>query len=210
MSNLTTQDAALILDATFYESFPEFQATLSAPPKQTLKNKFAGNAEYVPISLIEADLDNVFGAACWKMKDFQLVPLGASTKKEDQIYVAATLELEVLHPITRQWITRAGAASGYVSHNTITTFATRLKANALKNASKSLGKVFGRDLNRDDEETETTESVNDWLENEGILDMINAASSLDELSIVKDKQSSKIQRHPQFRKALNARAKELK
>lgn len=208
--SLTTKEAHQVLNRTTYETFDELTATLSSAPKQTKRNKYAGNAEYVPISQIEADLDDIYGPNCWQTANFQMIPLGASTKKDDQIYITVQLELQVLHPIFNTWISRVGVSSGYVSHNVITTFGPKLKAEALKNAAKSLGAVFGRDLNRDATATEASETVEAWLEDEGIIDMITNAKTIEDLKLIQSQFSSKVQRHPAVKKALNKRATELR
>lgn len=123
-------------------------------PNHIKKNKFAGGSKYIPISQLEALLDSIFGPMNWKVSEPKYQILGGSTKKEGQAYMVCTLVLSVINtqfgsPV---WVDRGGSSSGFIEHNTMTTVAPKMKAEAFKNAVKSLGKIFGRDLNRDHQE----------------------------------------------------------
>ena len=150
MSQLTTKEANLLINRKQFDTLDALTATLSTSPKQTKKNKFAGNAEYVPISQIEADLDDIYGPNCWQVSKPNFTPLGQKTWTEtttdrhgNQVEnlkirsaILCTLELQVLHPIFNTWIVRGGTSSGEFSEKQVTTFSGKLKAEALKNAAK--------------------------------------------------------------------------
>lgn len=148
------------------------------PDPAHIKNDGFSKKDYLPISVIEALLDQEFGPLNWKTTNFKVLPLGANPGKEGQVYIAATITLAVINtnfgePI---WVEREGATSGYCSHGVIATFAAKLKAEAIKNAAKSLGKVFGRDLNRKHQE-----DVTGFWTNEGAKSELLQATSLKDL-----------------------------
>lgn len=173
-------------------------------PKAIRKNKFAKGASYLPIGHIEALMDSIFGPTNWKVSEPTIQLIGASTKKEGQAYATCTLVVSVINtqfasPI---WIERSGASSGFVEHGTITTVAAKLKAEAFKNACKSLGKVFGRDLNRDYQET-ISDDVNLVVEE----DTIKAIETIQELEVFFKSLTKENQR--KFAKIYTARKEEL-
>lgn len=111
------------------------------PPKQHIKiaSQQKGGRPYLPISYVEMELDGIYNG-CWKTENFVVVPVQSSNK------VLASIDLWVLHPILGIWIKRTGGAdiSAKMANN-----ASILKAECIKNAAKSLGKRFGRDIARD-------------------------------------------------------------
>lgn len=126
-----------------------------------------GKASYLPISFIEMSLDELF-LGQWGTENFKW---SAITNE-----VQGSLELVLTHPITGKEIRRTGAASIVITVDSIDQEAKdsmskqarnlyalnpenkkpnaldmgfpKLKAECLKNASSSLGKLFGRDINR--------------------------------------------------------------
>lgn len=113
-----------------------------------------GKALTLPISFIEMTLDEIF-LGQWE----------TSEPTYQQIFneVVGSLVLTVWHPITSQPIRRVGFASIVITQDKDATMADfnttkkknaldmafpKLKAECVKNAAQSLGKVFGRDLNR--------------------------------------------------------------
>ena len=169
---------------------------LNAAPKESeIKiNKLASNSKYLPVSFIEMTLDEIFGGL-WQTKNF--------TSQVVANEIIGTIELGVFHPILREWIWRTGAGavmiqqksvenggSGDITRiadkikNTLVKDFPHLKAECLKNAARSLGKVFGRDLNRSFED-QYTPFEDTLLRAEASIDAaineINAANSKDEL-----------------------------
>lgn len=122
-----------------------------------------GKANDLPISYVEMTLDELY-FGLWSTRNF--------TTKLISNEVVGELELEVIHPITQKPIVRTGSAaiqimvdkvpdelSGQTRNqwaldpsnkkpNALDMAYPKLKAECTKNAAKTLGKIFGRDLNR--------------------------------------------------------------
>lgn len=142
----------------------DFQAKLNKEPEVSeLERTPDGKAKTLPISFVEMTLDELF-LGQWDTCNF--------TSKVITNEVCGELELVLVHPITGREIRRSGAAAIIIqvdkAPDTITGQARnewalnpsnkksnaldlgypKLKAECVKNAAQSLGKVFGRDLNR--------------------------------------------------------------
>lgn len=141
-----------------------FQQELNKPPfaKYVKTDKFTKN-DYIPISIIEGMLDGYF-LGQWSTQEVKAV------RVENEILM--TLELCVVNPITGQVRCVSGAAAGQIGvyrftgdkskkgaysrdmdhkiPNTLEKDFPSIKAMAVKNAAKSLGRRFGRELNRRD------------------------------------------------------------
>jgi len=115
-----------------------------------------GNS-YVVISHIEMMLDEMFYGH-WSTENFQY--------KQIANEIVGSITLKYMHPKTGVWLTREGAASVQIMQdrgakistimdtkkkNALETGFPKLKAMCLKNASATIGKMFGRDLNRDNQ-----------------------------------------------------------
>jgi len=125
--------------------------------KEVKINAFAKNAKYIPISYIEMKLDKFF-FGLWETVNFRHEVIVNE--------LVGTIELRVKHPVTGEWLTRTGAAGVPIQmekgsgvndvqrkiHNTLVKDYPHLKAMCILNAAKSLGKLFGRDLNREFED----------------------------------------------------------
>lgn len=124
------------------------------PNKHELQmNKAANNTLYLPISFLETTLDEMF-FGLWKTESFTTRVIGNE--------IAGELSLSVFHPIKEIWITRIGAAATMIRQtsgagimeadkkikNALEMDYPHLKADCFRNACLSLGKSFGRDLNR--------------------------------------------------------------
>lgn len=128
-----------------------FDLLQKKPPIQQV-NKMAGNAKFVPVSAVE-DLLNWLFPLCWshEITNFQVVI--------NEIIITSVLTIEVpgcFH------IRRAGAASCAIQQSagaSVLDSSTKIKnglekmfpkgkAECLKNAAKSLGPIFGSNLNR--------------------------------------------------------------
>jgi len=125
-------------------------------------NAAAKNSKYLPISFVENQLDEIFFGA-WEIKDFQYQVVANE--------IIGSLQLRFFHPVFKTWIERTGCAAvqiqmksqqnggdGDITNvrnkitNTLEKDFPHLKAECIKNAARSIGKVFGRDLNRDSED----------------------------------------------------------
>ena len=126
-----------------------------------------GQARYLPISFIEMTLDELF-LGQWSTENFKW---SAITNE-----VQASLELVLTHPVTGKEIRRTGAGSIVITvdslskdqkdkmskqdrnlwalnpenkkPNALDLGFPKLKQECIKNAAQSLGKIFGRDINR--------------------------------------------------------------
>lgn len=150
-----------------------FQQLLNQHPNKAdvKQNQMAKNAEYVPINVIERTLDELY-SGLWQTAGF--------TTQVVANEIVGSIELRVFHPVAKEWLTRIGAASVLIQtasgqpvtlenkiKNTLTKDFPHLKAECIKNAAKSLGVVFGRNLNRgkDDEFMYLSETVQTLSDN---------------------------------------------
>ena len=148
-------------------------ALKAAPAKEEVQvNKFADGALFIPIGTIEEKLDYYF-QGMWKTTDIHYSVVVNE--------IVMTLQLHVLHPFSGMWLERSGTAAVQIQlraeyevvdgkkvkkavdvldvskkiANTLTKDFPHVKAEAIKNAAKSLGNIFGRNLNRGPEDTYT-------------------------------------------------------
>lgn len=122
-----------------------------------------GKAKTLPISFVEMTLDEIY-LGLWGTRNY--------TTKLIANEVVGELELWVIHPVSGHEIVRSGAAGIIIQvdkapeniqgqernswalnpankkPNALDLGYPKLKAECVKNAAQSLGKVFGRDLNR--------------------------------------------------------------
>jgi hypothetical protein len=136
-----------------------FQTLLHKEPKaeEIQTNKQANNSRYIPISHLEMKLDEMF-FGIWSTKNFQ-----SKTVVNEEV---GSIELWYFHPTAKTWLCRIGAGAvmimqrkdsditdvGAKIKNTMTKDFPHLKAECFRNACLSLGKSFGRDLNREFED----------------------------------------------------------
>lgn len=133
------------------------------PNPEELDKTPDGKAKTLPISFIEMTLDEIF-LGLWSTENF--------SSKVTINEVCGELELVVVHPVTGDIIRRTGAAAIIImtdkvpenltgqarnewsvsiankKYNALDLGYPKLKAECVKNAAQSLGKIFGRDLNR--------------------------------------------------------------
>jgi len=131
---------------------------LNQPPKasELQVNKAANNTQYLPISFLEMEADELF-FGLWGMCDFKTTVIGNE--------VCGIITLWYIHPITGVKIERIGAAATMIRCKSGQPFSAdgkianalemdypHLKTDCMRNAFASLGKRFGRDLNRKHED----------------------------------------------------------
>lgn len=177
MSNTTatTKKQELAVTASHFDEqdtliikLQDFQKRLNKEPDpRELEPTPDGQARFFPISYVEMTLDELF-FGLWDTYDFKW---SAITNE-----VQGSLVLECIHPVTGKPIRRTGAASVVITvdslskdqkegmtkqernlyalnpenkkPNALDLSFPKLKAECLKNAAQSLGKIFGRDINR--------------------------------------------------------------
>ena len=142
-----------------------FTQALNKEPASGVDSTPDGKAKTINISHIEMTLDEMFFGA-WSTENFKWTVI--------QNEVVGSLDLVVLHPSSGMLLRRVGAASIIIQvdkvpdeikgnlkarnihalspenkkPNALDMGFPKLKAECLKNAAQSLGKLFGRDLNR--------------------------------------------------------------
>ena len=146
------------------DALQKFQTRLNAPPnEQGVESTPDNKAKTVVISHIEMTLDEMFFGQ-WKTENFKWAAIANE--------VQGSIELVCIHPVTGFELRRTGAASIVIMVDRVPEGVTgsernqwalnpsnkkanaldmafpKLKAECLKNAAQSLGKIFGRDLNR--------------------------------------------------------------
>jgi len=126
------------------------------PKKEWVQvNKFSDNAKYLPIRIVENLLRSFFGVYQVEIVGQPLI-IGNS--------VVVSVHLKVYHPILKEWLTYAGVGAVPIElekgasplqfeqikakalHKNI----PAAKSFAVSNAAKSIGRIFGSDLNNDE------------------------------------------------------------
>jgi hypothetical protein len=135
-----------------------------------------GRARFLPVSFVEMTLDEIF-LGQWELSEISY----------SQIFneVVGTGILTVYNPITSRPIRRAGFGAVVITQDKDASIADfnitkkknaldltfpKLKAEILKNAASSLGKVFGRDINR--KQKDVFKPVLKTLSDQGMVDAI--------------------------------------
>jgi hypothetical protein len=140
----------------------EYLKIINADP-EGVKDSEDNSYKFIPISAVEAKLDEVFGGVwSWKL-DREFFGKG---------YATGVGTLSYVHPVNSVVIHKTGTA-GVAMSKEVTMDYPRLEAQVLLNAAKKIGKAFGRDLNRDREDkglpviqVETEENLNEELAEE--------------------------------------------
>ena len=138
----------------FLVKIEKLNKIFSGNPDSKFVTNFQDKFNYLPISHMETLLDEYFFGH-WSTTNF---------KYQQMINeIIGDIELVLTHPITGETIIRSGAASVQIQQkkgselieftdtkikNALVMGFPRLKAECIKNAIQSLGKLFGRDLNR--------------------------------------------------------------
>lgn len=159
------------LDQSVMEALQKFTQRLNTePPMESIEPTPDRKAQTVVISHIEMTLDELFFGQ-WSTMNF--------TWSQISNEVQGSLELRCIHPVSGNVISRVGAASIVImvdkvpdeikddprarniwaisnenkKPNALDLAFPKLKAECLKNAAQSLGKIFGRDMNRKTKDT---------------------------------------------------------
>lgn len=130
-----------------------FTKLLNSSPEKTKIQKHQGY-DYLPISHIEKELDKLF---------FGLVQYEVITYQQIFNEISCHARIKVFHPVINQWMQYDGLGSAVIQQDANTKVAEfnlykkgnalqlalpKAYAEAIKNASKKIGKRFGADLNR--------------------------------------------------------------
>ena len=162
---LSTYTAKPFIDIGIRENFMK---RLNEKPGRIEKQN---NADSIPISFLENELDEVY-MGLWETKDFAYQVVANE--------IVGKITLRVYDPTVQTWIERVGAGAVQIRMNkdaSITDIGQKIKTAlqmdfpklrtmCLKNAAKTLGKRFGRDLNRKFEDEYETVYTNEQEFNE--------------------------------------------
>ena len=161
MSDLVKYDEMELLDNAVRLKAQNFHTVLNREPssREVKTNQHAGNSKYLPISFMEMTMDELF-FGLWETKNFNTKVIANEMVGE--------LEIRFFHPTHKEWLVRVGAGAvqiqmvsekkggsgditdiGQKIKNTLTKDYPHLKAECFRNACLSIGKSFGRDLNRE-------------------------------------------------------------
>ena len=158
------ENAIIETDNEFRIRLENFIKKLSKQPQtHELAKTTDGKALYLPIDFVETQLDELF-FGLWETKNFEWKPIANE--------ITACIVLRVFHPTAKTWIERIGCASISVmvdkapdnvtgqeknrwalnldnkKPNALDMGLPKLKADCIKNATLSLGNIFGRNINR--------------------------------------------------------------
>lgn len=168
----------------------EFARRLNAEPDiNELEKTPDGKAWSLPISFVEMTLDEIY-LGLWDTVNYKWSAIANE--------VQGSLELVVVHPITGREVRRTGAASIVITvdslsdedkkgmtkearnlyalnpenkkPNALDLGFPKLKAECTKNAAQTLGKVFGRDINR--KKFDAFKPAFKTLNNEGFMALV--------------------------------------
>ena len=201
-----------------------------APPDNELRPTPDGRARTLPISFVQMKLDEIY-VGQWGTSELKLTIFGNE--------IIGNLVLWVIHPITGLRIERPGTAAVQITvdavpedikrdpkaknawaldmqnkkPNALYLAAPKLKSECIKNAATTLGKVFGRDINRKAEDVDTYESIyTDEIEVDGIRAeleaKLNNCTKLEELTTVWNSYSE-LHTNPHFRRIFTSKRAKL-
>ena len=167
--NALTKQQSKEIDAVFekYQKTKVAYKSLLAlePPRGVVKHNDFGKFDYLPITAVERMLDGLYDGWSVNIKETGTAVNG--------FYVVLTLKAKI--PQTDEYMISDGI--GFAEFNTAkgaaptdfskltqaagVTAVPKARAEAIKNAAKSFGNLFGRNLNRnDDQEEQELELVN--------------------------------------------------
>lgn len=118
-------------------------------------NKYSDNAKYIPIRIIEDLLRSLFGV-------YQTEIIGQPHIIGNSVVIS--VHLKVYHPVLKEWLTYSGVGAVPIEleKNATPLEFDKIKSKALhknipaaksfavSNAAKSIGRIFGNDLNNDE------------------------------------------------------------
>lgn len=118
-------------------------------------NKYSENAKYIPIRIIEDLLRSLFGV-------YQTEIIGQPNIIGNSVVVS--VNLKVYHPVLKEWINYSGVGAvpielekgaaplqfDLIKSKALHKNIPAAKSFAVSNAAKSIGKIFGCDLNNDE------------------------------------------------------------
>lgn len=196
-TELQTQNTALSMGSTpevieaFRKNMQNFTTLVNKAPKKEKIQTHQGY-QYLPISVVEKELDKMY---------FGLVQYECVTYSQIFNEIACHARIKVFHPVMLQWLTYDGLGSAVIQQdantkvydfnqfkkpNALQLTLPKAYAEAIKNAAKKIGKLFGADINRKFEdnyepiikEKKSTEQVHA----ERMAVLINDCTSIEDLA----------------------------
>lgn len=170
-----------VVPQEFMNQVSLFQSKLNVEPNDNELeiNKFAKKEDgspvyYLPIGLIEKKLDEIYSG-------LYRISIVETRQVANEFIVVA--RIEYFHPVAGVWLHRDGIGACQIRwkkdvditdlngkiKNALAADAPHAYAEAVKNAAKKIGNLFGRNINRDDDYSEY-ESIDDFLSDFDILD----------------------------------------
>jgi len=161
LTQQTNQTVVAVSNDEFRTKCQNFIKRLNnLPEAQSIGKTPDGKANTILISHLEMLLDEYF-LGIWETENFRWSVITNE--------IVGSIDLIVLHPVTGMKIKRTGAAAIQImvnkgsdpmqvqnkKANALDMGFPKLKAECIKNAANSLGKMFGRDLNRKESDTFT-------------------------------------------------------
>lgn len=187
-------------------------------PEWIQKNKFAGNSDYIPIGIIEYLLTSIF--IKWRVEVKSIHVIANS--------VVVSVRLHYLDPVTAEWEwqdgigaspiqTKSGAAAtdfSQVNTSAVQMAAPAAETYAVKDAAEKLGKLFGKDLNRNMGSMDYTQTLGTKFKDvaeipEELKVVISATTEKSKLFDEIYKNNPEYHSNPQFMRLLNQRKTEL-
>lgn len=200
------------------KALDKFQAKLEAEPTQVKTHE---GVMYVPTGILQARLDAVF-QGLWSV-DITKVDVVAN-----EIYIL--ISLSVWHPVAQVWIRRAGAAAVPIQQDQgagILELEKKKKqaiqknlpaalSLAIKNAAKTLGTHFGRQMNKKDDAVEdlipfqAVEAIEgEFYKPEGLKDQVKKAKTVAELDALWKANVLAIKASPSVKRAFTTKRRRL-
>lgn len=188
-------------------------------PEWIKQNKFANNSNYIPVGIVEYLLTSIFTKWRVEVKEIQVIANS----------VVATIRLYVLDPITGEWDWQDGVGAspiqtakgaGATDFSQVNTAAVQMAAPAaetyaFKDAAEKLGKLFGKDINRESGGIDYRPMMESKFGGkevkelpEELLLIISETTEKEKLSDIY-KNNPEYQNNPKFMQSLNQRKTEL-
>lgn len=181
----TMEDLTLDIESAWKDD--AFKALLNqAPPAKWVKaNKYANGSLYLPIDKVEYLLDKIFRR--WRV---EVLNVGHAFNG-----VHVTVRLHYLNPVTGEWEFQDGVGAdemqvksgtspadlANINKSALAMSIPKAKTEAIKDASHHIGRIFGRDLNREGvKEFEQSKPIMSAIQKR-YMDLIASAKDLNEL-----------------------------
>lgn len=189
-------------------------------PEWIKQNKFANNSSYIPVGIIEYLLTSIFIKWRLEVKQVQVIANSA----------VVSVRLYVLDPISGEWDwqdgvgaspiqTKQGAAATDFSQ--VNTAAVQMavpaaESYAFKDAAEKFGKIFGKDINRDQSGINYSQMMETRFGGKPVLEIPEALLIVIAETVEKEKlfdeiykNNPELHNNPKFMQLLNERKNQL-